>query len=115
MKYKYKSPEKSGYKRVRVSLKRMYNNGLAYRGNTLFKKARLYVGDSGGVIEYRNTLLAKALVVVFAPIILLINGFNAETLKEIDSQLREDVYGSFSSDTCSLQCVENLLGREWQQ
>lgn len=109
--YKYKDPTTMGYKKVPISLKDLYKIGVGKRGSTLVTKACVYVKGDKGLIEYRSTLLAKALVILLSPVIMLANGFNKESLREIDRVLRQNKWGSFSSDSFSLQGESEVTKR----
>ena len=86
MTYKYKDPLENGYKKIKVS-KALHNSVFKHRQRTLwkdlFEKHEYYANDWCVRVEVMPTLLAKVIVVVTFPIILLIHGVaNFRELKD---------------------------------
>lgn len=101
-KYKYICPTEKGMLKLPVTLRQLYAMGLAKRGRPLFIRADVYACKTHGVIEYRKNLLCKMILLLLAPLLFLVDGFNRRTLHEIKRELSQSKYGSFSSDSFNI-------------
>jgi hypothetical protein len=100
--YKYKSPEESGYKKVKVD-KQAWNKHFKYDGYKFTWKQSLEVyhhPEKGFIVERYHRLWQKVLLVLTYPLAVLVYGFANYKEVNMDTKkaLKQKKYGGFVRD-----------------
>lgn len=108
MSYEYKDPMKDGFSRVYLT-KAEHKKAFPYRKKTFKNTFRYFVKGSEFIIEEHPNMLFKLLVLLLLPVAIIAVGF-LEFYPELLRLLFPKKYGSFSSDTCKKDNVEEKIG-----
>lgn len=96
---------------------RKWNKEFAYRGRPPLVTAYIYLDNKQATVEFKINLIGKVVLVLLLPALYIygtiVSGF-PETHREVVRRLRQEKYGSFSSDKVKMNDPKDAWGRMLQ-